>query len=305
MMTAGLLVLLTLPGLQDNQERMEELYGIASLWQVGENVERVKKAREDLIALGDEAVRFIVESKLGTRRGLEWRAVETVILGVGSSAIEPLQEKLRTGSLDEKRGAVSLLGSLGSREDDPEAREKVLSGIDDIFATLESGYSRLIRTTFGALARLKPDGAFEAIRPFLRDESEILRKEAVVNLGNLGDGDAIEDLKQVVIEGDFATRRPAARAIAKLQPGALESLLHHEDFRVRGMAAEAAVSADALIPLLEDPEGPVRGFAAEALGRIGSADPGPLATLEKAYEKERHPFARWAMGKALETLRGE
>jgi HEAT repeat protein len=284
---------------------MEELYGIASLWQVGENVERVKKAREDLIALGDEAVRFIVEKKIGTRSGLEWRAIETVILGVGSSAIEPLQAKLRSGSLDEKRGAVSLLGALGSREEEPEAREKVLSGIDDIFATLESGYSRLIRTTFGALARLKPDGAYEVIGPFLSDESEILRKEAVVTLGNLGDADAIENLKRVVIQGDFATRRPAVRAIAKLAAEALGDLLHHEDFRVRGLAAEVAVSADAVIHLLEDPEGPVRGLAAEALGRIGTESPGHLHALEEAHEKESHPFARWAMGKALEKLREE
>ena len=69
--------------------------------------------------------------------------------------------------------------------------------------------------------------------------------------------------------------------------------------------AEAAVSADAVIHLLEDPEGPVRGLAAEALGRIGTHDPAHVRALEASHEKERHPFARWAMGKALEKLREE
>ena len=293
-----------------DEGHLEELFGIASLWQVGENVEKVARARQELIALGDEALRFILEKKLSSKRGLEWRAISAVVMGNGAAAVKPLQEKLGTGSGIEKRNAVRLLGMLGSRDEDPEMRERIVSGADGIFRLLEEEDPRLRAATFRALAALQPPDAVLQVTPFLGAADEATRREAAVALGGIGDPRAVPQLTAALGDALFSVRGPVARALAKIQTqgrDALRKTLRSgADPRLRGLAAEAlgqegaAEAVDDLLAALADPSAPVRAHAAEALGRLG--DGRALEPIRQALARESDPFPRWALEKALSLL---
>ncbi|MBU1984307.1 hypothetical protein KJ815_07850, partial [bacterium] len=59
----------------DTLQTVEELFRDASLWEVTDNRERVRRARLALVAKGPAAVRWVGENKLNTNDGLERRAI--------------------------------------------------------------------------------------------------------------------------------------------------------------------------------------------------------------------------------------
>lgn len=121
-----------------------EVFAAAAEWEVGSAVNRVKEARKVLTARSEEALPYIVENKLSTDSGLEYRALEafldavpafksrlfyfvedadsikaktamSLIAGVGDSTlIVPIRKHLAA-----KRyitSCISLLGSINSDE---------------------------------------------------------------------------------------------------------------------------------------------------------------------------------------------
>lgn len=121
-----------------------EVFAAAAEWEVGSAVNRVKEARKVLAARSEEALPYIVEHKLSTDSGLEYRALEafldevpafksrlfdfvedadstkakmamSLIAGVGDSTlIVPIRKHLAA-----KRyitSCISLLGSINSEE---------------------------------------------------------------------------------------------------------------------------------------------------------------------------------------------
>lgn len=63
-----------------SDSELESLFKTASLWQVGENKEKVATAREKLISIGEPAIAFIIENKLSNPTSLESRAIDAVLL---------------------------------------------------------------------------------------------------------------------------------------------------------------------------------------------------------------------------------
>ena len=57
---------------------IEEIFAIASEWEVGSAVERVRSARAIMAQRSDEAISYVLENKLGTKAGLEYRALEAL-----------------------------------------------------------------------------------------------------------------------------------------------------------------------------------------------------------------------------------
>ena len=92
---------------------LEELFRKAALWEVGTNRRIVREAREALKARGEEAVRFLVEQKLGVRTTLEWRALAEVLLAQPELSARWLARRLRQGlEGDELRNALRLCARL-------------------------------------------------------------------------------------------------------------------------------------------------------------------------------------------------
>ena len=64
--------------LPDSTDSIEAIFAAASEWEVGSAVQRVKKAREILLSREGEAVEYVVQNKLATDSGLEYRALEAL-----------------------------------------------------------------------------------------------------------------------------------------------------------------------------------------------------------------------------------
>jgi hypothetical protein len=123
---------------------IEDIFSAAAEWEVGNAIERVQKAREIMLARADEASEYILQNKLNTKSGLEYRALEVMvqknenfkkllfnytddadslkaknalalIAGVGDSTlIEPLRKHLHNRKYITT--CLSLLGSIKSGE---------------------------------------------------------------------------------------------------------------------------------------------------------------------------------------------
>lgn len=59
-------------------EPIEEIFKVASEWEVGSAIQRVRAARKIMIERKDEAIPYVLEHKLNTRSGLEFRALEAL-----------------------------------------------------------------------------------------------------------------------------------------------------------------------------------------------------------------------------------
>ncbi|MDD2229666.1 MAG: HEAT repeat domain-containing protein [Candidatus Cloacimonetes bacterium] len=59
-----------------------EVFNAASEWEVGSAIKRVREARKVLAARSEEALPYILDNKLGTNSGLEYRALETFLTDV-------------------------------------------------------------------------------------------------------------------------------------------------------------------------------------------------------------------------------
>ena len=60
-------------------EPIADIFSAAAEWEVGNAIERVKKAREIMLARADEAIDDVIKNKLDTKSGLEYRALEVLV----------------------------------------------------------------------------------------------------------------------------------------------------------------------------------------------------------------------------------
>ena len=127
-----------------SDDSIENIFAAAAEWEVGNAIERVKKAREIMLDRAEEASEYIIKHKLDTKSGLEYRALEVMvkenenfkqllfnyvddadslkaknslalIAGIGDSTlIEPIRKHLNNGKYITT--CLSLLGSIKSEE---------------------------------------------------------------------------------------------------------------------------------------------------------------------------------------------
>jgi HEAT repeat protein len=145
----------------------------------------------------------------------------------------------------------------------------------------------------------------DVARALAADPEPLVRTRAADRL------DDVETLATLLEDPSSVVRVVAAHRLATLatiRPGAvgppLQSAARSPDAYVRWKAAwglgKIAGSADALVPLLDDPDIDVRREAARGLGRLGSAE--ALAPLRRALRDPNSFVRRWAAD-ALGQLR--
>lgn len=89
-----------------------EIFAAASEWEVGSAVNRVKKAREIMLSRANEAADYIVENKLTTDSGLEYRALEALTKG-NKDFLQRLFQFTNDPDSLKAKNAMSLIAGVG------------------------------------------------------------------------------------------------------------------------------------------------------------------------------------------------
>jgi hypothetical protein len=212
------------PAVAATEEEMEQLYRTAALWEVGTNRDRVRDAREKLIAIGADAVKFIVEKHLGYTESLEMRAVEEVLRAHKDLAGPLLVEALKTETEENYRlrntfymcGSIEYDGCVPAlltwllrasaapavQTPTPENRQPTgaLSG-------------RALRALIGALGALKPRSAVPALGPFLDYSDDMVVVATANTLKSIGDVSAVPLLLKRLESGNLVRRTVGEDAV--------------------------------------------------------------------------------------------
>jgi HEAT repeat protein len=198
---------------EDSTRSLEELFETASLWEVGSNRERVRRARAALLARGLEAVRYAVAERLDTVSGLDYRALKELARAHPDSFAALALPRLHSPAPRVRRVVIGLLGDLRREEARPEL-ESLLASAPATEAP------RIIH----ALGRIGAAEAAPALRPFLSAAGERSRIATAVALGALRDTLAIAPLIAALRDPLPTVRAAASGALAKIGPSAVAPL---------------------------------------------------------------------------------
>lgn len=278
---------------------VDEVFRVASLWEVAENKERVRNARERLKELGMEALEYVIENKMETKSGLESRAIKELAEAYPDSIEAPLLNLLRDESRLKRGNAIWLLGKIKSK-----------NSVDSLIIALQSKENRRLRNTIiGVLGEIRDKKATKVIIPYLKDEKERVRITSAGALGRLKDKESIEPLLTSLKDPFFTVRLASENAIVAIGDSALESLLGTIDgvsdkktiFHTISAIGKIAQKQDSvterstrleikrlLIPYLDSNEQCLRAQAVKALSLLNDKDVNDLLVGKKNYETD--PF---------------
>lgn len=147
---------------------IEEVFAVASEWEVGSAVNRVRNAREILVSRDYEAVEYIFNDKLMTKSGLELRAITDL-----TKKSDFMKSKLTAG-LNHKhfRAVNNTIYLIGEIED--------LSFLDTFETMLDE--DKNVNAILSALGKLKDEKSIDLLEKFI-DSDDPYRK--VITAGSL------------------------------------------------------------------------------------------------------------------------
>ncbi|PIE51298.1 hypothetical protein CSA37_12165 [Candidatus Fermentibacteria bacterium] len=188
---------------------MDSLFSIASEWGVSGNRERVLAHREELASRGAGAVDYILEEHLDSWSGLEHRAIRAVFNENSNYAAERLFELLAdTLAPNEKVNAVSWLGETAGEEAMPVLKAMLADSMS----------TGLTVSVLKALGNIGNTEALPAVLPFAEHESERIRRQTAVTLGEMGE-EALETLERLAGDSSLAVRSAALRSMDGINDG--------------------------------------------------------------------------------------
>ncbi|HHI81146.1 MAG TPA: HEAT repeat domain-containing protein [Planctomycetes bacterium] len=189
------------------------LYQKARLWQVGDNIPVVARARATLVALGLPAGRWLIQHKLGARHTLDRRALRGVIPKIGASLLPDLRRALKDPSNPDRRwNALDLLG-----------RMKDLAAIPDMLPILSNDpVPGLRRKAAETLGRLQSQKALPGILSLSISKDPADRRAAALALANIPGEESTRMLAGLLRDKSFTVRDPARRALGKHMAEALK-----------------------------------------------------------------------------------
>jgi len=182
-----------------------EIFKIASEWEVGDNKDRVKAAREELSSKGEDALKYIFSKKIDTKDALELRAIEKTLKGIEDSL---LIEKYLSSNINHKkeRARKNVFVFIGELE------MKSLS--DSLISVLQrEGNEKFRRAIVYSMGKIKEKRAVGKIISFLK-EDEPLQLVSIKALGEIGETSAIADLLPLVNSNSVTVRSAAMNSLA-------------------------------------------------------------------------------------------
>ncbi|MCB9893090.1 MAG: HEAT repeat domain-containing protein [Planctomycetes bacterium] len=299
---------------QDQKPDFESLWATGSLWQVGDNREKVDEARKAIIDAGAEGRKFAL-TKLGVTAGLEIRCLNAVFKGWEGDAYDDLVANVGHEDATARRNVAELLIQL----DDPRAAEALLAQ-----AAKETELSPRL-SQVAALAKWKIEDAVPLIVDISHSETERVRHRATSLLGNYETSAAVSRLIEMLDDSVYYVRDGARDALSAASVGArglcLEKLKSELQLpsaeqnlqRIRLMLPVVASLGDDAVPgllrqALKHESGGVRGEAADALvtWKLDAGLPNETldvdALLKQAIDAEHDPYAKAAIEKARTRL---
>ncbi|MCC6477000.1 HEAT repeat domain-containing protein [bacterium] len=289
---------------EDTTRPIEDLFKDASLWEVTDNREKVRRARLALKAIGSRAVKWVGENKLATNESLERRAVSELFKEFPDSAAPYIERALNQTHPEARRTAITLYSDLKYAPSAPLLMQKLS----------DPSYEILYPSILRALGDVGAQSAMETLSDFSAKGNERQRISAVVSLGKLKSPNGYAPLFHALQDSLYTVRSAAILALAE-QPGSvvkelqargrerdtryLESLLlvtpllgaklkskPEEKNSVKALAAFLKM-------YLEHPAPNVQGAA--LLGAAATMDDKSFDKLKSKYESTKDPIlsARW------------
>ncbi|MCH7493264.1 hypothetical protein IIA16_00920 [bacterium] len=278
------LLVLALAATGSPAEGFDAVWGRAILWQVGDNVAVVAAAREEIIAMGEDAVPLVM-ARLGAASTLELRALRAVVPAIGEPFVEPLLEVVKNGEGQRLATAIELLRRLEAPAVMDVVAARWPGGLPDGAAGREAmaaaaafGRVDMVSTIAGALAGCDRDGV-----------------AAAQALGGLEDAASGAALAAAATGPCPLTRYAAVAALGRL--GRLEWLPHSGRARARALGLmDGGRARRALRQMLADDDWRVRLDVALALRPESVSD---RTAARRARRGEEHPAVAYRLDSVL------
>ncbi len=180
---------------------IDSLFTVASEWGVGGNRERVLAHRDELALRGIVAVDFVFDKHLDSWDGLEHRAIKKVLQDNSDYAEEQmlllLESEITTRELS---NLISWVGEISGEEARPLFEEMLTD-------SNETGIQIALIRTLGEIGNIE---SLPVISPFANSESERVRRQVAVSLGEFGEN-ALEFLTDLSDDSSLAVRSAAIK----------------------------------------------------------------------------------------------
>ena len=171
---------------------IEDIFSAAAEWEVGNAIERVKKAREIMLARADETIDYVTKNKLNTKSGLEYRALEVLV-----KENERFKQLLfnYTDDIDslKAKNALSLIAGVGDS-----------TLIEPLRKHLSNG--KYITTCLSLLGSIKSKDSVELLFQYAFHPSERYRYIVARSLKQIGTPEAYSCLKQMANDNSFLVK---------------------------------------------------------------------------------------------------
>lgn len=256
------------------------------------DVTKRDRAAQDLIRLGKEAVRPLIEA-LQTR-DTNLLPLYQQILGHIPSAV-PILIKTLTSAHPLIRGRVAEVFAMN----------RDLSAVPALLEVLQGEYFTVRSRAALALGKIGDPKALQPLLYALKDSEDEVRIAACLGLGLFKEPSTFDDITNVLLDDPkIEVRQAAARALGNTQhsdavPYLLEALHDSYWWYEREYAAGdlllaiekiGVAAVNPLIESLTDKEGTVRKFAAILLGKLG--DPRAIEPLGMALYDLHHEVGK-------------
>ncbi len=145
----------------DSLASIEEIFLYASEWEVGNVVNRVRRAREILLNRETETVEYIISNKINTQDTKEYRAIKEFFENSSNSQFQLIDPLVSEDSLANKN-AISLVASL--------KLEQFLPPIENFYES-----EKYILSCISAFANFKKDEYIPLISRYISSPNEKVR----------------------------------------------------------------------------------------------------------------------------------
>lgn len=176
----------------DSLASIEEIFTYASEWEVGNVVDRVRRARKILLNRETETVEYIIENKINTRDTKEYRAIKDFFENSIDSQ-QDLNEPLTSQDSLANKNAISLVGSL-----------KIESLINPIINYYESDKYTL--ACISAFSNFGNDDYIPYIARYVSSPNEKVRFAVASALKTINSNLAREELDKMKEDKSFLVR---------------------------------------------------------------------------------------------------
>ncbi len=182
---------------------IEELFKIASEWEVGDNKDRVREAKEHLSKRGKRALDYIFKNKMDTESGLELRAIEYT-LKENKDLLPPyLATNIQNPKEEIRKNIFRLIGKL-----------KIISLSDSLLSALKHGGNKdILRNIVYALGEVKEERAVDELIGCL-DKEEPLKITSIKALCEIRDTSAINPLLNQLSNPYVTVRASIVKSLA-------------------------------------------------------------------------------------------